>query len=174
LDYVPGGESWDVIEDRLRHANFRGAIVGPHGHGKTTLMLALRDRLQADAAFDVRYLQVMAEGSNAQRVCASIRERDTLLLLDGYDLLGWADRLRLWRRPRTVVTRHGRTLLPQWVRCETSEPLLGQLIKRLSVETYAALGDSGVAALYDRHHGNVRDALRELYDSAARGDGVPG
>ena len=67
--------------------------------------------------------------------------------------------LRKARRARgLVITSHRCGLLPTLVECETSAPLLREIVETLHP------GQPEVDLLFDRHRGNVREALRELYD----------
>ena len=179
LDYEPEGGGWDAIARRLRETNFRGAVIGSHGHGKTTLLLNLAEHVDLMPAMPrgstvatSMWVQVRPdERGNLATVRRMVRGYPYLLSLDGYDLLPWRDRLRvLARRGPVLVTSHRRTMLPTVARCRTSPELLGRLIERLSPATRAALTDAAVAALYARHRGNVREALRELYDRLAAGE----
>jgi hypothetical protein len=63
-----------------------------------------------------------------------------------------------------VVTTHREGRLPTLWRCATTPELLRNLVRELDV----GLDEADARALHARHHGNVRDALRELYDQAAQ------
>ena len=167
-----------AIARRLRETKFRGAVVGPHGHGKTTLLLNLADHVdllpampRGSTVTTSMWVQVRpGERANLTTVRRMVRGYPYLLLLDGYDLLPRRDRARvLVRRGPVLVTSHRRTMLPTVAHCRTSAELLGRLIERLSPDTRAAMTDAAVAGLYARHRGNVREALRELYDRVAGG-----
>lgn len=171
LGYVPpNGQTWEEIESRIRAANFRGALVGPHGHGKSTLMhrLAKLDVPCARESHDV--IQVQADGSNLSDVKRALTIGPPRLFLDGYDLLPWRLRRKVSRRPQVIVTSHRETKLPTLFRCETTPRLLGEVIGHLSPVVKQALADDAMAALYSAHHGNIRNALRELYDRVASGE----
>ena len=173
LDYVsPAGESLEQIAERFAAGGFRGALVGPHGRGKSTLMRALSALpLPGDGHDpDRRWIQAQADGSHRAGLHALLRRRGGVLMVDGYDLLGWRDRLAVRRQPRVLVTSHRPTRLPTLLRCETSPALLARLVGRLSAESLEQLGDAGVDRLFSDHGGNVRDALRALYDRVADGE----
>src|SRR5262249_54782350 len=92
------------------------------------------------------------------------------LLLDGADLL----RPFAWRRVRRaslragglVVTSHRKGLLPALHRPRTSPDLLDTMVRTLAGTPPERFGESA-QALFDRHGGNLRTALRELYDVCA-------
>lgn len=172
LSYRPQSDTLDTVWQRLVEAKYRGAILGPHGHGKSTLMRQLQQRLDASHGRPVRFVQVMAGGTNVKEVAAHVSEEEGLLLIDGYDLMPWTLRWLARQREQVLVTSHERVWLPTLTRCATSPALLSALIHELSPAWAEALGEAGVAALYGQHDGNLRDALRALYDRAAM-DGFP-
>jgi ABC-type glutathione transport system ATPase component len=127
---------WARLIERLEALHWRGAIVGPHGSGKTTLLEDLGARLTAMGRNDV----------------VLVDEADRLSALQ------WI-RLRM-RAPRLVVTTHREGRLPLLHRCETSAELLRELTESLG----QPLEIEESARLHAAHRGNVRDALRDLYD----------
>jgi len=52
-------------------------------------------------------------------------------------------------------------LLPTLIECTTSPALLDRIVHRLAPDTDAVRTPND---LFARHHGNLREALRELYD----------
>ena len=167
--YRLSGAVWSQLEERLEALRFRAALVGPHGHGKTTLLEDLGARLEA-RGFRVRPV-TLHEGERRlgpARVAMLFRDpgpRD-LLLVDGAEQL---DRLAWWslrRRSRSaagiVITSHEPGLLATLHECRTSPELLAGIIQDLLP---CSMGEAPSAAeLFVRHRGNLRDALRELYD----------
>lgn len=171
LGYVPpSGDAWEAIVSRVRAAGFRGALVGPHGHGKSTLMHQLATLDPSADAPRHPVIQVMADGSNIDEVKRALATGDGRLFIDGVDLLPWRLRRVIVQRREVIVTSHRTTRLPALVNCETTPGLLGELVGRLSPNARAALGDAALASLHERHLGNVRDVLRELYDRVAAGE----
>jgi hypothetical protein len=89
-------------------------------------------------------------------------------LLDGAEqlsLLTWFQfRWRTRRAGCLVVTTHRAGRLPLLHRCATSPELLCNLVSSLGESLTA---DESVA-LYQRHRGNLREAMRELYDQQAK------
>lgn len=169
--YRLAGVTWEELLARLAGLGFRAALVGPHGHGKTTLLEDLGERL-AGEGFRTRSA-TLHEGERRlgpRRSAALFRDphpRD-LLLVDGAEQL---DRLAWWhlrQRSRSavglIVTSHLPGLLPTLHECRTTPELLGSIVTELGG---ADLLPSS-AGLFARHGGNLRDALRELYDRCAR------
>ena len=99
-----------------------------------------------------------------------IKRPGGVLFLDGYDLMSVRMRSALWRRRWVVVTSHHKTALPTLLRCETDPELLGGLIQELSPAVRGAVDDAELRSLYARCGGNIRDALREMYDRVADGE----
>jgi len=153
---------------RLERLGYRAAIVGPHGAGKTTLLEDLEQPL-ARLGFRVVHLRLDAEHRRFPRgrlsqLAAGLGARD-LVCLDGAEQLDWARwmmfRWRIRRAGGVLITSHRPGLLPTLIECTTSPELLDRIVSRLAPPTD---GVRTPQELFKRHHGNVRDALRELYD----------
>lgn len=167
--YRLSGITWNHLEERLEALRFRAALVGPHGHGKTTLLEDLGERL-ASRGFRVRAITLRQGERRLGPVRAAALFRDPgprdLLLVDGAEQL---DRLAWWslrRRSRSaagiLVTSHQPGLLPTLHECRTSPDLLAGIMRDLLP---GSMGEPpSPAELFARHQGNLRDALRELYD----------
>lgn len=155
---------------RLTALNYRAAIIGPEGSGKTTLLEDLEPRLRA-RGFQVRWLRITMEDRHLDhRLLADVQDRD-VFLMDGADLL--ARTLWLWvrfnvrRAAGLIVTSRRLRVLPRLIECQTSEPLLGEIANELLGEKTVALRHL-FSPLFNRHNGNLRCVLRELYDVCAR------
>ena len=170
IRYRPRGWTWGELLDRLQRLNYRAAIVGPEGRGKTTLMEDLEPHLRA-RGFAVKHLLLTRERPTFDRqwlrdFIAGVSRSD-ILLFDGAEQL---NRLAWWRFRRLsrragglVITSHRAGLLPTLVECQTDAALLAEIVRELQP------GRPGEDAerLLARHQGNVRGALRELYDEHA-------
>lgn len=165
---LPRG-SWDDLLARLESMGRRAAIVGPQGSGKTTLLEDLAPRLRA-RGYGVRELRLDTERPRFEpefldRFFASLQERD-VLLFDGAELLGRISWSRFERRARAaaglVVTLHRPGRLPTLIETVTSPQLLERIVEQI-------LGgpSAHTPGLFEKHRGNLRDALRELYDRYA-------
>lgn len=158
--------TWEDLMTRLAALGHRAAIVGPHGHGKTTLLEDLAPRLEA-RGFRVRTATFRAGERRlgaARKILQDLTSRD-ILLIDGAEQLGRLAWLQLRLRSRAagglVITSHRPGLLPTLHECRTSSELLAGIVREL-------VGPEGekhdLDALFQRHGGNLRGALRELYD----------
>lgn len=170
LRYRLDGTTWEEVLERLAGLEHRAAVVGPHGRGKTTFLEDLRDRLE-DRGFRTR-LVVLHRGDRRltplqeESLFAGLTRED-VLLLDGAEQLGRLAWLRVRRRSREagglVVTSHQPGLLPTLFDCRTTPDLLDSLVRDLLGPDTEILSPSP-GELFVRHGGNLRNALRELYD----------
>jgi hypothetical protein len=154
---------------RLAELRYRAAIIGPKGSGKTTLLEDLAARL---AAKGIRGRMIRLD-STGRRLpdLSGVHERE-IVLCDGAEQLSrvdwWRLRLQSRRAAGLVITSHHRGLLPTLHRCRTSPALLWELTVALG----ARVGNERCVDLHDRHRGNLRDAMRELYDEVSVQTGV--
>lgn len=167
------GASWEDLLARLAALGYRAAIVGPKGRGKTTLLEDLAPRLEA-RGFRIRMVKLHTGDRRLSReqreaLFRGLTRRD-LLCVDGAEQLGrWAWLLLRWRSCAAgglLITAHQAGLLPTLLDCETTPELLAGIVSDL-------LGPDAprmpLDEIYTRHGGNLRDALRELYDLHAVG-----
>lgn len=170
IRYMPQTCTWPELLERLRTMEYRGAIVGPEGSGKTTLLEDLGRHL-AEEGRTCRSIFITLDVKVPPReIRAAVNAADyDILLIDGADHLhplvfGIIEHKTARGRKGLVITSHRPNLLPTLIECHTSPDLFGQI-----VETLAPSGDcpENIAAVYHKHKGNIRDALRELYDLTA-------
>ena len=162
--------SWGDLLAKLEALRHRAAIVGPQGSGKTTLLEDLAPRLR-DRGYTVRELRLDTATPSfssgfLDRFVPSLTSSD-VLLFDGAEQLGAFAWRSFERRTRDaaglVLTLHRPGRLPTLVETSTSPELLASLVEQI-------LGDEAdevraiLPELHARVGGNLRDALRELYD----------
>ena len=162
--------SWPQLLMQWDDMNHRGAIVGPEGRGKTTMLLELADVLRR-RQWNVRLATLRRAQANAWRELPSdlllnLDARDCILL-DGGEQLGFFAWQRFLHRTKAagglVVTLHRAGRLPTWFHCATSVELLDDLVSEL----LGSLDDSVRSVnrhLFEKYGGNLRLALREWYD----------
>lgn len=171
--YRPLRGTWDDLLRKLDALRYRAAIVGPQGSGKTTLLEDLAPRLR-ERGYAVRELRLDTETPRfapafLDRFVASLTPAD-VVLFDGAEQLGpiaW----RLFRhRCRAaaglVITGHRPGRLPTLIETATTPELLLKLVGQILGDEARELAPI-LPELYERHDGNLRDALRELYDRYA-------
>jgi predicted ATPase len=151
----------------------RCALVGPEGSGKTTLLEEFERRL-AGQGFGTRMVRIDNTGDREPLREARAEARpDEVILIDGADALGrvvWRrTERRLRRAAGLLVTSHGPGLLPTLHECSTWPELLDEIVAELSPARKEELL-ARTRALYDRHGGNLRAALRDLYEICAAMD----
>jgi len=169
LGFVEHVVGVDAVVQALAKNNYRGALVGGHGTGKSTLLRAVGDRLIGRGLSPMPlFMNTEERGRLPLRWRIAVRRagEGDALLLDGYDHLPrWA---RLWVRYKAqyagalVVTSHRRCRLRTVAQMQTSPALLRTIVAELAGEGYAASVDC--EALWQETGGNLRDALRLLYD----------
>lgn len=173
LAFRPQGASWSELLVRLEALRHRAAIVGADGTGKTTFLADLARRLPLAGWRPVtRVLKpdsTRGEVRDAIEVARTAGVKD-VLLVDGADHLKRLDWWRLARAARRagglVIASHRTGLLPTLIETRTSAELLAELVRELAPGLADRL-EPELAGLLARHHGNVRDTLRALYDQAA-------
>lgn len=152
----PQGLDAIALADRLEANGWRGQIVGPHGSGKSTLLEALLPELRR------RRSVVRVElHSHEQRLPAAVWQGDgKLLVIDGYEQLGWWTRQRVQKHCRSLlVTMHRGSGLPDLYRTGVTVELAGEIVRGLHADEVPDL-----ARRLAYHRGNLREVLFELYD----------
>ncbi len=170
LEYHLQDTTWEALLGHLAALDYRAAIVGPYGSGKTTLLRDLAGRLD-DGRFQFRPLRLSEEQRLFPRgflgpFLASLTERD-LILFDEADQLPWPIWWYFRQRARAggglIITSHRPGRLPTLIHCSTSPALLGQIVTQLLGHPLPD-HERRAAQLHQKHKGDVRQALAELYD----------
>ena len=169
----------DAVEfvARLARLGWRGAIIGPHGTGKSTLLAALAPELER-AGRNVRSI-ALHDGQRRlpQEFLAVLPPNgDGLIIVDGYEQLSFWSRWRLDRRCRAIgagllVTAHGPTSLPLLFRTAADEELAERIVGHLLAATddrAPAIRRDDVRRAWSKHRGNLRETLFDLYDAYER------
>ena len=151
----------------------RFQIFGPHGSGKSTLLVEL-EREARKKNLRVRRVR----GSEASLPGLRMAGVD-LLLLDEAEELGTVRLARLCLLARLsgaglVVTAHRDLGLPTLARREASPELAARVVEHLLRGTaYRPPATAELAVRLDRHAGNLRELLFELYDDVERAGAIP-
>jgi hypothetical protein len=100
-------------------------------------------------------------------------ERYALVIIDGYEQLGWLERLRLARYCRRarlglLVTAHSPRRIPTLIRLAPDRNLIEQLVADLAARVSTPIKPIDVAASHACHGSNVREIFFDLYDRHER------
>ena len=162
--------TWSELLGRLERLNYRAAIVGPHGAGKTTLLEDLGPTL-VQRGFTIKRLRLDEEHRAFDRgflddFCGRLHHRD-VILFDGAEQSGWWAWRRFESRSRTagglIITSHQAGRMPTLIECRTTPELLGEIVDEILSGEAHPVRDL-VPELFRKHAGNLREALREVYD----------
>ena len=171
--YRLGERGWEELLDRFESLDRRGAIVGD-GRAKTALLEDLLGRLSG-RGFRFRGVALLPgerrlDDEQRETLFAALQPTD-LLWIDGADALSrlaWV-RVRRDSRPAAglVVTADREGLLPTLYRRTADADVLSEIVREA---TGAGPERFGYRAedLMRRHHGSIREALRELSKISAR------
>lgn len=169
LDAIEPALTLDELLTRWENQGRRGALVGPHGSGKTTLLEDLATPL-ATSGYQLLNLQLSREKrpfSAQDWHGLQNMTPQTVVLLDGAEQLNFFDWLRFKqtsnRAAGVLITSHRAGLLPTLLACRTSPRLLQEILHQI-LGNDAAIWDVECEALWQRHQGDLRLALREIYD----------
>lgn len=161
--------SWPTLMERLAALDHRAALVGPDGSGKTTLIEDLAPHLTT-LGFGVRRIFLNDQQRLPPDGCLAGIGTNDILLVDGADLMPRLAWLRFRRRTRhaggLIITSHRPGMLPTLIECRTTPELLDGIIVELLGDD-CDRRDHLARRLFDEHGGNVRNALRALYDTHA-------
>ena len=164
---------WEFHFQRLSELGFRASIVGRRGSGKSTLLAELHHELERRGVDSHFVFLPQDRGLHAAMLNAAFeRSRaGAVLLVDGIERLGLFQRRKLLNRARKsaglVITKHHRCKLPTWIQTQTSPELMTDVLVDLNLDHPQVILAGQVA--FEKHDGNIRNALRELYDQFAAG-----
>jgi hypothetical protein len=166
------GQSAEALVARLASQNWTGAIVGPHGSGKSTLLESLKPALLR-AGCQVRSIALRDHERRLPddfwRECTSASgECRLLIIIDGFEQLGWLQRARVKRfcrrrRAGLLVTAHRPIRIRTLIELLPDFRLVNQLVGGLCANVSTAVTVEDVAASHASHGHNVREILFDLY-----------
>ena len=165
---------WNSNLARLRKLDYRAAIVGPHGSGKSTLISELESRIASQTSATPYLLVIPAnrdEHTDVIETALTHAAEGKVLLVDGIERVSLRQKFRLFRgtvgRGGLVVTSAYPMRLPPftlttWVKTATSELLLDYVLSELQMASpdVRAAGQES----YEKNRGNIGRVLEELYE----------
>lgn len=167
----------DALLERFATLGHRAALIGPHGSGKSTLREDLQRRLEAQG-WTTRCVELQLDqpppAAATWRELAAFQRADGrhLVAIDGAEQLSAWQWWRLRRRLSgpLLVTSHRPGHLPTLHHHRVEPALLRSLVAELMGADGAGRLAPRCDALFARHHGNLRDCLRALYDDWQAGE----
>jgi hypothetical protein len=188
------GQSAESLVQMLASRNWWGAIIGPHGSGKSTLVESLKPALTVAGC---QILSAMLRGGQRRfpsefwrRCHEAVAEQNTelqggaqaaapidnsriVVVIDGFEQLAWFEHWRLKRFCRRhsiglLVTSHRAIDLPTLVYLSPDRKLIDRLVAGLCREVSSGITEADVADSYACHGGNVREIFFDLYDRHER------
>ncbi len=159
---------------RLQASGWWGQITGGHGTGKSALLAALLPALQC--AGHKPLVIELHDGQRALRRDAWMTLRQTnhsLVVVDGYEQLSRWSRFRLKRLCRSrgfglLVTAHGAVGLPPIYHTALTATAAEQIVQQFLAGGPALFTSAEFLASFERHGGNLRETLFDLYDLCER------
>ena len=174
VDYVFGeGEDAGRIVARLQAAGWRGEIVGPHGSGKSALLAALIPEIRRVGKAPL--LVELHDGQRRLPIDLTGLALNSVLIVDGYEQLGFGARFRLasfrrrYFRRRVfrqqggiglLVTAHRSVGFCELHRTRPTIELAIKIVERLAAD----VPREDIQRAFDRRDGNIREMLFDLYD----------
>jgi len=166
--YRIGERGWEELLSKLESHAHRGAIVGDDGRGKTALLEDLLSRISAKG-FRFRGVAlspgVRRLSDDQHEILFGALQQSDFLWLDGADALSRLSWLRVRRESRPaaglVVTASREGLLPTLYRWSAEAYVLSEIVRDATGEGTERFGIRA-EDLVRRHHGSLREALRDL------------
>jgi len=173
IRYRFSDSSLNSLLNHFETLNYRAAIVGPQGYGKTTLQ---KELASAMAPTQTHWIK-LREGDRKipQSILYDIFSQagtNDLICVDGAEQLSWWNWKKLLRQlgkdQRCLITSHRQGLLPTLINCKTSVSLLSDLVTELTF-TSDTVQQKELELIFKKHRGDIRQSIRELYDRCSNG-----
>ncbi|MGD9127885.1 MAG: ATP-binding protein [Planctomycetia bacterium] len=170
-------QCWASILEQLQDHCWWGQIVGPHGTGKSTLLVELLAYFDLEGIITAHF-----ELHDGQRrfpySLDRLLENDPIpdvIVIDGYEQLGFWSRRRVTRwccrhSVGLLITTHRRfdfpTLFETQASLELAESLVYQHLESLGASV--EITHEEIRTRFEACHGNVRELFFSLYDLIER------
>jgi GTPase SAR1 family protein len=147
-----------------------GAVVGPHGVGKSALITALAEWMEQHQISCLRVELHDGQRTLDQEIWNSLEDRsEIVLMVDGFEQLSTWTRYQLRRLCRKrrlglIGTAHSDVELPLLYAPEPNEDLAWKIVQLLLQRGEPLITREDVHESFARHQGNLREMLFDLYD----------
>lgn len=164
------GQDVEAFVERLRRNAWWGEIIGAHGTGKSALLATLIPSIERAG----RHVTIVELHDGQRRLpldidCDPTLRAPTILIVDGYEQLSRWHRFMLKRLCRRrgcglLVTAHVSVGLPELYRTVATSDLAERIVAELMAGQASPFTASELAKCLERHRGDMRETLFELYD----------
>ena len=183
----PGAIAWlatdtsiDSLLFRLYDVGNRAIICGPHGSGKSTILIHLASVAQRKG-LKVHCLRIRSwiDAIRVMRVFATINPKQSLVSVDSWERLGFFGwflcQFADFRGLCVVVTVHKRPWWNNWpvllhmkADDKTFRLLVDELMTKYAGSKTIEFSGAMLRDVFQRHSGNLREGFFELYDHYER------
>ena len=172
IDFIfEHGKTLTQLVDQLESNQWNGAITGLHGTGKSTLLAAMIPAIEARGRI-VKCVTLSAGQRTLPRdYLGSLRETagQGVAAVDGIEQLSAWSRLRLNRNCKAqhaglLVASHRAARLPVIYQTAIDVPRAWRVVERFQDGFPPLVRLSDLVERLAQRHGNVREALFDLYD----------
>lgn len=170
--------TWNAILNRAAAMDYRGAVAGPHGSGKTTFCDAFSKRLEEREFTVIRWFlndrKTQPDAGELAAIHSAECPESTILLIDGTEFLSPAAWRSVFRETTKFAglfaTIHSEKNLPKprlpiFLRTETKPEMLLAFAKQLAPDFL--WDEAELRTIFEENRGNLREALWSCYDRLA-------
>ncbi|MBR0237726.1 MAG: hypothetical protein IJQ39_06540 [Thermoguttaceae bacterium] len=157
------GKSISYYADCFLSNGQRGQVIGPHGTGKSTFVIAIQKELAA-RGLAVHLVTLHSFDKSELKNLQTLR-RDSILILDGFEQLPfwrrwWIVLSTRWRHVGLLTTSHVSFGLPTLLETSADLETAQKLVRTLT----GSEPPENLEALLTKHNGSLREVFFELYD----------
>lgn len=157
------GKSMAYYADCFLSNGRRGQVVGPHGTGKSTFVIAFQKELAA-RGLDVHLITLHSFDKSGLNNLLTLQP-GSILILDGFEQLPFWRRFKIiqstrWRKIGLLTTSHVSFGLPTLLETSVDLETAQNLVRTLT----GSEPSENLESLLTKHNGNLREVFFDLYD----------
>lgn len=187
LDYeFFGKQEWSTFAKQCRNQRGCSLIVGPHGTGKSTLLITLAKELMTlDPEIRIESLFLHNDGKSSKRFLKSYSNwhKSDIVLLDGFEQLSFIRRIQIcvsarWNSWSVIATTHRNflgcpVLWRTSIDATTERWVMAKLLESRPTDVLSqALSSEDWRVSRVRHQQNLRESLFDMYDWWSKHDSI--